>query len=176
MKTSVIGIGRPGGGTWDLPARAAALTMMIVATTVVGLFIAPVWGTTPVALLYIAPVLAAAIWFGFWPALVAAVASPLVYNYYFTEPYHTFLIHSPADIVSVAMLFVVALVVSRLAGSAREQARLPQGHAAPNATIAGFARQLLSCTSEREIADVTVRELARIFACNATLIAAAPEL
>jgi two-component system sensor histidine kinase KdpD len=175
VKTNLLGIDRRHGGAWDLPACAAALTMMIVATTVVGLLIAPRWGTTPVALLYIAPVLAAAIRFGFWPALVAAVASPLVYNYYFTEPYHTFLIHSPADIVSVAMLFVVALVVSRLAGSAREQARLAQAHAARNATIAGFARQLLSCTSEREIADVTARELARIFACNATLIAAAPE-
>jgi len=175
VKTSPILIDRP-HGAWDVPACLAALTAMIATTTVAGLLIAPKWGTTPVALLYIAPVLAAAIWFGFWPALAAAVASPLVYNYYFTAPYRTFLIHSPADIVSVGVLFLVALVVSRLAGSAREQARLAQAHAARNATIAGLARHLLSCTSEQEIADVTARELAGIFACNVLLVGAAPEL
>jgi two-component system sensor histidine kinase KdpD len=175
VKTSPIRIDRSHGGAWDLPACAAALAMMIAATTIVGLLVAPRWGTTPVALMYIAPVLTAAVYFGLWPALVAAVASPLVYNYYFTEPYHTLLIRSPADIVSVTVLFLVALVVSRLAGSAREQARLAQAHAARNATIAGFARQLLTCTAEREIADITARELARIFGCNAALIGGAPE-
>jgi two-component system sensor histidine kinase KdpD len=129
-----------------------------------------------VALLYIAPVLAAAVWFGFWPALVAAIASPLVFNYYFTEPYHTLFIHSPADVVTVAVLFLVALVVSRLASSAREQARLAEAHAARNATIAGLARQLLRCTSEAEIAEITAREVAEIFGCNAVLLGGAPEL
>jgi two-component system sensor histidine kinase KdpD len=176
MKTSLIGVDRTNGGAWDLPARAAALAVMIAATTLLGLLIAPRWGTTPVALLYIAPVLAAAVRFGFWPALVAAVASPLVYNYFFTEPYHTLLIHSPADIVSVVVLFLVALVTSRLAGSAREQAQLAQAHAARNATIAGLARQLLSCTSQGQIADLAARELAEIFDCNATLVDASPEL
>lgn len=176
VKTSPIPIDGHRKGAWDVPACMAALAAMIAATTVAGLLIAPRWGTTPVALLYIAPVLAASVWFGFWPALVAAVASPLVYNYYFTAPYRTLLIHSPADIVSVVVLFLVALVVSRLAGSAREQARLAQAHAARNATIAGLARHLLSCTSDQETADITVRELARIFGCNAVLAGAGPEL
>jgi len=176
VKTGLTRNNRSHAGAWDLPACAAALTLMIAAATVAGLLISPRWGTTPVALLYIAPVLAAAIWFGFWPALVAAITSPLVFNYYFTKPYHTLFIHSPADVVSVAVLFLVALVVSRLASSARDQARLAEAHAARNATIAGFARQLLRCTCEREIAGTAVRELARIFGCNAIVVGAGPEL
>ena len=164
---------RPRGTAWDVPARAAALTAMIAAVTVAGLLIAPRWGTTPVVLLYIAPVLAAGVYFGFWPALAAAVASPLVYNFFFTEPYHTLLISSPADVVSVLVLFLVALVTSRLAGSVREQARLAQAHAARNATIAGLARRLLTCTSEQEIADVAADELAQVFGCNAVVVGAA---
>lgn len=147
---------------------------MIAAVTAAGLLIAPRWGTTPVVLLYIAPVLAAAVYFGFWPALGAAVASPLVYNFFFTEPYHTLLINSPADVVSVVVLFLVALVTSSLASSVREQARLAETHAARNATIAGLARRLLTCTSEQEIAEVAVQELAAIFGCNAVLVSAAP--
>src|SRR3546814_4472611 len=69
---------------------------------------APRWGSGPVALLYIPPVLVAAAICGLWPALAAAMVSTLAYNFYFTEPYRTFLIHSPADVVTVVVLFLVA--------------------------------------------------------------------
>ena len=161
----------PGRATFAirLGAYAAAL-LMVTAATLIGLQIAPQWGTAPVVLLYLPPVLAAAIYLGLSPALVGAVASTLAYNFYFTAPYRTFLIHSPADAVTVVILFLVALVTSHLAGSLREQARLAAAHAARNATIAGFARRLLSCASEEDIAAVTVRELSRLFGANAVLV------
>src|SRR4051812_31638351 len=78
-------------GKRDVPANAAALATLIGLTTALGLIMAPRWGTTPVALLYILPVLAAAAYLGFWYSLVAALTSPLVYNYFFIEPFHTLL-------------------------------------------------------------------------------------
>jgi K+-sensing histidine kinase KdpD/DNA-binding winged helix-turn-helix (wHTH) protein len=148
----------------------AAALLMVAAATLIGLLIAPRWGNAPVVLLYLPPVLAAAIYCGLWPALVAAIASTLAYNFYFTAPYRTFVIHSPADVVTVVILFLVALVTSHLAGSLREQARLAAAHAARNATIAGLARRLLSCASEQDIADVAVLELSRLFGCNSVLM------
>lgn len=153
-----------------LPAYAAAV-LMIAVSTAVGLLIAPHWGTAPVVLLYLPAVLAAAIYCGLWPSLVAAVASALAYNYFFTAPYRTFLIHSPADAVTVAMLFLVAVVTSRLAGSLREQARIAAVHAARNATIAGLARRLLSSADEGDIAAVAVAEISRLFDCYVVLVA-----
>lgn len=155
-------------------AYAAAL-LMIAASTAVGLLIAPRWGNEPVVLLYLPAVLAAAVYCGLWPALLAAVASALAYNFFFTAPYRTFLIHSPADVMTVAMLFLVAVVTSHLAGSLRDQARLAAAHAARNATVAGFARKLLSCTGEQAIVELAVRELARVFACNAVLLTGAED-
>jgi K+-sensing histidine kinase KdpD len=148
----------------------AAAVLMIAAATALGLLIAPRWGTAPVVLLYLPAVLAAAIYCGLWPSLVAAVGSALAYNYFFTAPYRTFLIHSPEDIVTVAMLFLVAVVTSRLAGSLREQAQLAAAHAERNATIAGLARRLLSCTSEDGIVGLAVKDLSRLFDCNAVLL------
>lgn len=153
-----------------LRAYAEAL-LMVGAATLAGLFIAPRWGNAPVVLLYLPPVLGAAVFYGLWPALVAAIASTLAYNYFFTAPYRTLLIHSPADLVTVLIMLLVALVTSHLAGSMREQARLAAAHAGRNATIAGLARRLLSCASEREIGEVAVGELSRLFACNAVLVA-----
>lgn len=152
-----------------LSAYAGAL-LLVAASTALGLVIAPRWGTTPVVLLYLPAVLTAAVVSGLWPALLAAVASALAYNYFFTAPYRTFLIHHPADVVTVTVLFLVALVTSHLAGSLREQARLAAAHAAGNATVAGLARRLLSGASEQDIAEVAVEELARLFGCNAVLV------
>ncbi|OYW45871.1 MAG: hypothetical protein B7Z33_08685 [Sphingomonadales bacterium 12-68-11] len=157
-----------------LGAHAAALLLVAVATGI-GLLIAPRWGTAAVVLLYLPPVLALAVYAGLWPALVAAVISTLAYNYYFTAPLRTFLISSPADAVTVTVLFLVAVVASRLASSVREQAHLAASHAARNATIAGLARRLLSCASEQDIASVAVQELARLFGCRAVLAVGAAE-
>jgi K+-sensing histidine kinase KdpD len=158
----------------SLRAYVQAL-LMVVASTLIGLLIAPRFGTAPVVLLYLPAVLAGAIYCGLWPALTAAVASTLTYNYFFIAPHRTLLIHSPGDMVTAAALFLVALVTSNLAGSMREQAGLAQGHAARNATIAGLARHLLSCPSEQDLAEVTVRELSRLLDCNAVLVAGKDE-
>ena len=48
------------------------------------------------------------------------------------------------------VLFLVAVVTSHLAASVRKQAQIAAAHAARNATIAGLARSLLSCTTSRK--------------------------
>lgn len=157
----------------SLPTRVStfALALLLVAgATLVGLAIAPRWGNAPVVLLYLPAVLAAALYGGWWPSLVASVASSLAYNYYFTAPYRTLFIHSGADIATVALLFVVGLVTSKLAGSLRDQARLAAAHAERNATIAGLARQLLSCASEAEIVHIAAQQLSSLFSCNAVAV------
>ena len=145
--------------------------LSVAAATIAGLLIAQRWGNEPVVLLYIPAVLITAVGAGLWPALAAAVASTLAYNYYFTAPYRTLLIDSPTDVVTVVILFVVAVVTSQLAALLRQQARIAAAHAARNATIAGFARRLLSCASEEQIAAVAVSEIAELFCCRAVMVA-----
>ena len=159
--------GRPNSGV-----RGYAEALLLVgASTLVGLLIAPRWGIGAVDLLYLPAVLAAAVLAGLGPSLLAALASALAYNYFFTAPVHTFRIHSPADLVTVVVLFLVALVTSHLAASMRRQAQLASAHAARNATIAGFARRLLGCAGERDIAEAAVSELAVLFDANAVVVA-----
>ncbi len=148
---------------------------MVAASTLLGLAIAPRWGNSPVDLLYLPAVLGAAILGGLAPAVFAALASALAYNFFFTAPHGTFRIDSPVDIVTVAVLFIVALVTSQLAASVRREAQVAAGHAARNATIAGLARRMLSCTREQEIGEVATAQLASLFGCNAVLLSGRPE-
>ena len=154
----------------------AGACLLVALATLAGLLIAPRWGTAPVVLLYLPAVLAAAVYGGFWPAVLAALAATLAFNYYFTAPYHTFRVDSWFDLVTMAVLLLVGLVTSRLAGSLRDHARLAEIRANRNSTIAGFARRLLSCRDEQAIAEVAVAELARLFECHAVLVSAGPRV
>lgn len=151
---------------------------MVGLATIVGLAIAPSWGSSAVDLIYLPAVLATAILAGLRPALFSALASALAYNYFFTAPRGSLWVSSPADLVTVVVLFIVAAVASQLAASVRHQAQIASAHASRNATIAGLARQLLACRSETAIAQVTSQELATLFGCNALVVlaAAAPEV
>ena len=163
----------------QLPAaqsRGYAEALLFVAgSTLLGLALTPKWGNSAVDLLFLPAVLATAVLGGLWPALFAALLAALAYNFFFTAPHMTFRISNPNDIVTVIVLFAVAVVTSQLAASVRRQANIAQRHAARSATIAGLARRLLSCTNEQEIAEASASEFASIIQCNAILLGGLPD-
>lgn len=160
--------------TARIQAYAGAIAMVAL-STLVALWIAPRWGTAPVDMIYLPAVLAAAALWGLGPAVVAGIGAALAYNFFFTEPVHTLRINRFADVVTVLVLLIVALVTSKLASAIRAQARLAAEHASRNATIAGFAGRLLSCSGEGEIARTACAELRQLFDCNAMLVSGLPE-
>ncbi|PWJ51774.1 two-component system, OmpR family, sensor histidine kinase KdpD [Quadrisphaera granulorum] len=91
-------------------------------------------------LLFLALVVGVALVGGMWPALLAAVLSGLLANWYFTPPYGTLTIASPANAVALFVLVsvgaAVAAVVDTAARRAREAARA-RAEADVLATLAG---------------------------------------
>lgn len=149
--------------------------LLIGGSTLLGLWVAPRWGTGSVDMIYLPAVLAVAALWGVGPGVVAGIAAALAYNFFFTEPVHTFRIDRGADVVTVVVLLIVALVTGRLAAGIREQARIAADHASRNATIAGFAGKLLSSGSEEHIAHTACAELRWLFDCNALVVSGLPE-
>src|SRR5689334_22601552 len=98
----------------------AEALLLVAASTLVGLVMAPRWGSAAVDLLYLPTVLGVAVLSGLGPSLAAAAGSALAYNYFFTVPYRTFRMDNPEDIVTVLVLFLVAVVTSHLAASIRK--------------------------------------------------------
>jgi len=169
------GMSRRDPTVFSLVRPHAETLAMVGASTLVGMLVEPRWGNSAVDLLYLPAVLAAAGLYGLGPGMVAAVTSALAFNYYFTAPRHTFRIASPQDVVTVALLFLVALVTSQLAARMRKAARRAGESASRNATIAGFARRLLSTSNDQQIGRIACRELGKLFDCNAVLMAGLPE-
>ena len=71
---------------------------------------------------YLLAVVAVAVAFGTTPAVIAAVASFLIYDFLFIEPHYTFTVRDPREWLNLLLLLVVGVVVGRLAGRERDRA------------------------------------------------------
>ena len=72
--------------------------------------------TTLVALLYLIPLGVIATLWGVGTGIASAFATFLAFNYFFIQPYYTFSVHRPTDVVILIMFLVVAIVISQLVG------------------------------------------------------------
>lgn len=98
-------------------------------------------GLASAALLFLLPVLLASVHGGMGPALVAAVAGALSFNFFLLPPRFTFRIDSFDHVISVVVLLVVALVTSRLATALKSreaEARAQATASAEQAELAGL--------------------------------------
>ncbi len=73
------------------------------------------------SIIYLLPVLFAAVTWGWWPTLVSAVLAFLTYNWFFIAPIHTLRVHDAEEWLALLIFLTVAAVTSNLA--ARERAR-----------------------------------------------------
>jgi len=102
-----------------------------------------------VALLYLVPVVAAAVLGGVWPALAAAVGADLAVNFFFIPPYHTFVVESRDHAIVLVVYVLVAAAVSvavEVAARQRERAARRETEAAllARATAEPVAEQSLT--------------------------------
>jgi two-component system sensor histidine kinase KdpD len=103
--------------------RQYILSLVLIAS-VTALFFAlrEALDSTLIALLYLIPLGMITAFWGLGPGIVSALITFLTFNYFFIEPYYTFTVHHPADVVILIVFFIVAVVISQLV--ARAQAGL----------------------------------------------------
>ena len=97
--------------------RATAFAEALLAVALVTWMAAsqlPLLGLASAALLFLLPVLLAAVRGGLGPGLVAALGGAACYNFFLIEPRYTLQVHRLDNLVSVFVLGAVALVTSRL--------------------------------------------------------------
>ncbi|MEX2236266.1 MAG: DUF4118 domain-containing protein [Dehalococcoidia bacterium] len=76
-----------------------------------------------VSMVYLVPVLASAILYGRWPAAFAAGLAFVAYDFWFVEPHYTLAVDEAAEVVSLALLLLSAVVVAQLASDQRDRRR-----------------------------------------------------
>ncbi len=104
-------------------SRQYILSLVLIAS-VTALFFAlrEALDSTLIALLYLIPLGMITAFWGLGPGIISALITFLMFNYFFIEPFYTFTVHHPADVVILVVFLIVAVVISQLV--ARAQAGL----------------------------------------------------
>ena len=94
------------------------------------------------AMVFMLSVLVSGLAFGLWPAVTAATAAALVYNFFFLSPRLSFYIGHAADVFTFAVFFAVAMTTGWLTGRIRDQSRAVSRRASGIAAVLSATRRL----------------------------------
>jgi two-component system sensor histidine kinase KdpD len=151
--------------------RDNLFAFVIVAATVGLLHLASPWVPLgAIDLLLLVPVILTATTLQMRAALWAAIWAALSYNFFFIPPLYTFTIDNPQNIVTFAVLALVAIVVGMLAGRVRRQAQTSAGVARLNASLARFAGLMGGLSTRDDTARVACREIGTLLDVEAMIV------
>jgi two-component system sensor histidine kinase KdpD len=95
-------------------------------------------------LLFLLAVVTVTVVGGFWPAVLAAVASSLLLNWFLTPPLHTFTIQEPRNLLALVLFVTVTVAVSSLVHLAARRAVQAATSREETASLLALARTVLS--------------------------------
>jgi two-component system sensor histidine kinase KdpD len=125
------------------------------------------------ALVFLTAILFTAVLSGLGPSIVAAVASLLVYDFFFVDPLHTFTVTKPQDVLSLFVFLVVAVLTSNLMTRIRDQADTARRREARTAALYAFSRQLAAAVGIDDLLPTVTGHVAEQF--QATVVVSMPE-
>jgi two-component system sensor histidine kinase KdpD len=94
-------------------------------------------------LIYLVAVVAVTMVGGFWPAVLAAVTSSLLLNWYFTKPIHTLTIADPQNLLALLLFVTVAVTVSSVVHLAAHRAQQAARSSEEAAELLALAQTVL---------------------------------
>ncbi|MBI1198295.1 MAG: DUF4118 domain-containing protein [Phenylobacterium sp.] len=158
----------------DSPRRAwlayALSSGMVAAATVVAVVVDQAIDIPNLSLVFVLPVVIAAVSFGFGPALAAAVVGVVAYNFFLIEPRHTFRVADPSNVWALVLLLTTAAVVSAVAADARRRALQAWEAADQASALQALARALVGETARSGVAAHCAEALSHLFHAPAVVL------
>jgi two-component system sensor histidine kinase KdpD len=123
-----------------------------------------------VSMLFLVPVLFAAIRYGLLPSLFASLLSALAYNFFFLPPLYTFTIADPSNVLAAVVLFLVAVIASNLAARTRIQADMASAQAKTTAELYVFTRKLTAIGDLKDLLTATAFQIGSMLKARIVLL------
>jgi two-component system sensor histidine kinase KdpD len=120
--------------------------------------------------LYLIPVVISAVRRGIRAAVVAALASVAVFDFFFLTPFYSFSIAEPSEVVDLAMFLVVALVTGNLAAALRREADRLRRRERDVQNLHLLSRRLALCSTDSDLVAAVQDYLTSHLGCPAFLI------
>jgi K+-sensing histidine kinase KdpD len=115
------------------------------------------------SLVYVVPVIVAAVAFGLGPSLCSAFLGALSCNFFLTEPRYTLIVDDPANVWAIGLLFVVGCIASAVASTARRRADDAALLKRQAALLQAYGHDLVAADHSRAIISITAGALETLF-------------
>jgi two-component system sensor histidine kinase KdpD len=147
-----------------------AATMAVALATGISEVLWPLIGLENTDLVFLTAVVGIAVRFGLWPSLFASAASALCYNFFFTQPYYTFSVADPRNVVAILFFTVVAVIVSNVAARARSLAMAAMSRARTTESLYAFSRKLSGVGTLDDVLWATAYQIALMLKVRVVLL------
>jgi two-component system sensor histidine kinase KdpD len=122
------------------------------------------------ALVFLTAILFAAVFYGLGPSILSALASLLVYDFFFVDPLYTFTVTKPQDLLSLAVFLIVAVITSNLMSRIRAQAETARRREERTEALYAFSRQLAAAAGIDDLLPTITRHVADQFHANVVVL------
>jgi two-component system, OmpR family, sensor histidine kinase KdpD len=126
---------------WPL-LRDLTLTLLLVAFTTLFVFLLVQQGATHGSVIYLVPVVIAAVRWGLVPALFAAALGTMAAAFFFFPPVYSFEISDPQEVINLLLYVFCAILVSQLASRLKRQLEVSRQREIDLADLYAFSRRL----------------------------------
>ncbi|MCE9618333.1 MAG: sensor histidine kinase KdpD [Planctomycetes bacterium] len=156
-----------GGIRWMQHVGALAI---VAAATAIAMVVDRPPDLSEVSMIYVVGVLMIAWRFGRRPSVVAAVASALAFNYFFTEPRYSFLISDPKYVITFVTLLITGLLVGSLASRMRDQAENSRQRERRTSLLYSMSRELMGTADRQHAGQISAKHLSDTFDADVAII------
>lgn len=136
------------GRRLPLAAGYGLSTVLVGLATLAAVLVDQVQRVPNLSLIFVLPVVIAAVSFGWGPALVAAVLGVLAFNFFLIAPRYTFHVEDPSNIWALALLLITAAIVSAVAAQSRRRAMEAWKAADQASALQTLARALVAASGD----------------------------
>jgi K+-sensing histidine kinase KdpD len=143
--------------------RYLAAIAMTAAATVAAVGVDSKVTIPNLSLVFVVPVIAAAVSLGLGPSICSAILSALAYNFFLTEPRYSLAVDDPANIWAIGLLLVVGLIVSSVAFTSRQRATEAALLRRQANVLQGYSRDVVAADDTNAIVSITSQALAALF-------------
>ncbi|WMT79391.1 DUF4118 domain-containing protein [Bradyrhizobium sp. Ash2021] len=143
--------------------RYIAALLMTAFATVIAVGIDAKMTIPNLSLVFVIPVVVAAVTFGLGPSLFSAILGALSYNFFLTEPRYSLVVDDPANVWAIALLFVCGCIASAVASTARRKADEVALLKRQAEALQHYSRETLAADNTRAIIYNTANALEAIF-------------
>jgi len=143
---------------------------MVAAATILAVVVDHLQAIPNLSLIFVLPVVVAAVSFGWGPALAAAAAGVVAYNFFLIAPRYTLNVADPANWWALGLLLITAAILSAVAAQSRQRALEAARAGDQVAALQTLARTLVAAAGRKGAAQASAAALARVFRAPAVIL------